>query len=334
MARKITDFPSIAVGALVLACASALCGTTVALADSKGKKVLLAESFAAHPYVATIIKSFKAKAESYGMDVTVQAAGVDAALQARQFEDGVARKFDLIVVQAVSEQAIVPALAHAKDAGIPVIISNNTPKDGTEAYYQTFVGQDQIEMGRIVGRAMIKAFKETGRDGGKVALITGILTEGIGPRRLAGIKEALAANPKIEIVATEDGKWDTATSERVAGQVFARFAALGGLDAVYGMADNQAVAAIKAAEAAGIAVGAGPRQMLVFGGNCLKEGIEAIKAGKMYSTVAQIPTDIGAKLADEANELFAGKTLSKQTLLPVDLIDKSNVAKWEAACTY
>jgi ribose transport system substrate-binding protein len=94
------------------------------------------------------------------MEVSVQAAGVDAALQARQFDDGVARKFDLIIVQPVSEQAIVPALARAKEAGIPVIISNNTPKDGTEALYQTFVGQDQNEMGRIVGRQIVKSFKE------------------------------------------------------------------------------------------------------------------------------------------------------------------------------
>jgi hypothetical protein len=57
------------------------------------------------------------------------------------------------------------------------------------------------------------------------------------------------------IVAVEDARWDTATSERVAGQLYARFATSGGLDAVYGMADNQASAAIRAAEAAGIAVG-------------------------------------------------------------------------------
>ena len=76
----------------------------------------------------------------------------------------------------------------------------------------------------------------------------------------------------MEIAAIEDGRWDTATSERLAGQLYARFAATGGLDALYGMADNQAVAAIKAAEAAGIAVGTGPKQLIVVGGNCQKEG--------------------------------------------------------------
>jgi len=43
---------------------------------------------------------------------------------------------------------------------------------------------------------------------------------------------------------------------------------------------------------------------------------------------------VGEKLADAANDYFSGKTLPKETLLPVELIDKDNVSKWEAACTY
>ena len=165
-------------------------------------------------------------------------------------------------------------------------------------------------------------------------MITGALQEGLGPRRVAGFRDALKANPKVEIVAMEDGRWDTATSERLAGQLYARFAAGGGLDAIYGMADNQAVAAIRASEAAGLAVGILPKQLVVVGSNCLKEGIDGIKAGKLYSTLSQIPTDLGVKTADTVNDYFNGTKLPKQVLLPVVLITKENVAQWEAKCTY
>ena len=138
-------------------------------------------------------------------------------------------------------------------------------------------------------------------------------------------------NPKIEIAATEDAHWDTATSERIAGQLYARFAATGGLDLVYGMADNQAIAAMKAAQAAGIAVGEGQKKLALVGGNCLKEGIDAIKAGDMYATLSQIPTDLGIKEADAVNDYFAGKTLPKNDLLPVEMITKANVGQWQAA---
>jgi ribose transport system substrate-binding protein len=151
---------------------------------------------------------------------------------------------------------------------------------------------------------------------------------------VTGFREAVKGNPKVEIVAVEDARWDTATSERTAGQLYARFAATGGLDAVYGMADNQAVAAIRAAEAANIAVGAKPKELLVVGGNCLKEGMESIKAGKMHSTISQIPTDLGARAADVTNDHFAGAKVPKNVLLPSTTVTKANVAEWEQPCTY
>lgn len=321
--------------ALALGAGLALQSPAALAADAaKGKKVLLVESFAAHPYVATIIKSFRERAQSHGMEVTVVAAGLDAALQAQQVDDGIARRFDFIAVQPVSEQGVVPALVRAKQANIPVMIVNNSPKDGTENLYMTFVGQDQNLMGKMAGELVEKALKESGRSSGKVALITGALSEGIGPRRVAGFKDAMKAAPKVDVAAVEDGHWDTATSERIAGQLYARFAARGGLDAVYGMADNQAVAAIRAAEAAGIKVGTGAKQMVVVGGNCLKEGLDAIRAGKMYGTLTQSPTEVGNKAADVIADYFAGKKPQKMTLLPVVAVTKANVEQWAAACTY
>jgi ribose transport system substrate-binding protein len=313
--------------------ASTIC-PALAAGESKGKKIAYLQSLATHPYVAATTKSFRSRAEALGMEITLLTSMLDAALQAQQIDDAIARKFDAVVVAPTSEQAVVPALARAKQAGVPVIVINNTPKEGTEDLYLTFVGQDQAAMGRLAGEATLQALKASGRAAGKVALITGALQQGIAPRRVAGFREAVKANPKVEIAAVEDARWDTATSERIAGQLYARFAPTGGLDAVYGMADNQAVAAIRAADAAGIAVGGGGKQLVAVGGNCLKEGIEAIKTGKMQATVSQIPTDLGVRTADVIEEHFSGKKLPKEVLLPITTITKANEAQWEAPCTY
>jgi ABC-type sugar transport system substrate-binding protein len=321
----------LSLGALLIVIAT----TPAHAADqSKGKKIAFLQTLATHPYVTATTKSFRARAEALGMEVTFFTSMLDAALQAQQIDDAIARRFDLVVVVPTSEQAVVPALARAKQAGVPIIIVNNTPKDGTEDLYLTFVGQDQTAMGRLAGEAMLKDLKDSGRDGGKIAMITGALQQGIAPRRVAGFREAVKANARVEIVAVEDARWDTATSERIAGQLYARFAATGGLDAVYGMADNQAVAAIRAAEAAGIAVGGATKQLIVVGGNCLKEGLDAIKAGKMQSTVTQIPTELGVRAANVIDEFFAGKKPAKEVLLPITTVTKANVAQWEAPCTY
>lgn len=306
-----------------------------AASASKGKKVALLLTIMTTPYVAALAKAFQARAHHYGMDVTLFAAQYDAALQAQQIDNAIARKFDVLVLMSAGESAVVPPLIRAKAAGIPVIMTNNVPKAGTEDLYVTFVGQDQYRLGQVAAKAVSNGLKASGRKVGKVAAITGFLSSGAAIRRTAGFKEAVKKYSNIDLVAVEDGRWDTATSERIAGELYARFASKGGLDAVYGMADNQAVAAIHAAEAAGIKVGyASPKELVVVGGNCLKEGIDSIKAGKMYATFSQIPTDLGVKTADTVNAYFSGKKLPKKILLPVELIDKGNVAQWARKCTY
>jgi len=54
----------------------------------------------------------------------------------------------------------------------------------------------------------------------------------------------------------------------------------------------------------------------------------------MYSSVTQIPTDLGRRTADAADEYFSGKKLPKADLLPAELITKTNLAQWQAPCTY
>src|SRR5262249_23712762 len=164
---------------------------TLAAGESKGKKIAYLQSLATHPYVAATTKSFRSRAEALGMEITLLTSMLDAALQAQQIDDAIARKFDVVVVAPTSEQAVVPALARARQAGVPVVIINNTPKEGTEELSPTFVGQDQTAMGRLAGEATLEALKASGRAAGKVALITGALQQGIAPRRVAGFREAL-----------------------------------------------------------------------------------------------------------------------------------------------
>jgi ribose transport system substrate-binding protein len=217
---------------------------------------------------------------------------------------------------------------------VPVIYLIEPPKPGTEDLYLTSIGENQVELGRVAGASIVTGFKNSGRDGGKVAAITGSLQEGVAPLRLQGFKEALQANPKIELVAIEDAAWDTVKSQTIASQLFARFAGQGGLAAMYGMADNQALAIIDAAESAGLMVGSGPNDLLVVGSNCVPQTVGAIRSGKLYSSGSQIPTHLGEKAAMAAADYFSGKTVPKTIRLPVEVINKSNIDKWAQACTY
>jgi ABC-type sugar transport system substrate-binding protein len=320
--------------ALITTLGISLLTSADANADPQGKKIAFLVTSPTHPFIAALSKTFITKANSFGMEVNTVSQHFDAALQAQQVDDAIARKFDVLAIIAGSEQAIIPALSRAKQAGVPVILINSPPRDGSEDLYLSFVGEDHVELGRITGLSVLKALKDGGREGGKVALITGSLQEGVGPRRVLGFREAMKTNPQAQIVSVEDAKWQTDLSERIAGQLFARFAVQGGLDAIYGMADNQAAAIIQAAKSANIALGIEKGKLIVVGSNCLKQGIAGIKAGEQYSTGTQVPTRTGLKAAEMIADYFNGRKLPKNEILPVETITKANVAQWEEACSY
>jgi ribose transport system substrate-binding protein len=303
-----------------------------ALADAKGKRVAFFVSGPTHPWVAALSKSFLAHAKELGLEVTEFDTPYDSSIQSQQVDDAVARKFDLLAIEPASDTAILPALARAKAAKIPVVIVNTALRAGSDDYFVTYVGADHFDAGKKAGQALLASLKAGGRDAAKVALITGNMSQNNTQQRIAGFKDAIKANPKVTIVATEDAKWETAPSEQIAGQLFARFASSGGLDGLYAMADNQAIATIRAADASGVKLG--EKNLIVVGSNCDSDGIKAIRDGRMGGTVTFAPGPIGNGAADAIAGYFSGKQQPKVQMLPVDIVDKADVEKWAGICTF
>src|SRR5205809_7550795 len=101
-------------------------------ATPKGTKIAFLVTSPTHPFIATLSKTFVSRANSFGMEVNTVSQHFDAALQAQQVDDAIARQFDMLAIIAGSEQAIVPALIRAKQSGVPVILVNSPPRDGSE----------------------------------------------------------------------------------------------------------------------------------------------------------------------------------------------------------
>ena len=304
-----------------------------AQADQAGKRIAYLGTAANQPFVAGMSQAVVAKADSLGMKVTGFFSPFNPALQAQQVDDIIARKFDIMIMMAVSEHAIIPSLERAKKAGIPVILVTGTIQ-GHEDLYLTYVGENPVELGRLAAEATVEGLKKSGRTSGKIALITGSMQEGVAPLRVEGFKEVLNKYPSYKIVASEDAQWDTAMSEKAAGQIFARFAPQGGVDAVYGMSDNQATAAIQAANSAGIKVGSEPNDLVVVSGNCMKPGVGAIENGAMYATINQTPVPTAETAVQVAADYFNGKMPPKHIFLPIQIVTKANIATFAGPCSY
>ena len=149
------------------------------------------------------------------MQVTNLSANYDAAVQAQQLDDGIAQKFDMIVLCYVNDQAVIPALTRAKAAGIPVILF----ADADEAKNRKisgprYIGTENADLGRLAGEDLVQGLAAEGKTTAKVVAVTGSASRSMSRRAWTPSKPYWPSTPASKLVATEDGKWNTALSEK------------------------------------------------------------------------------------------------------------------------
>jgi ribose transport system substrate-binding protein len=303
-------------------------------AAPEGKRVMLLGTSNTNPYIGAWTATFIKFATQAGMKVTNLSSNYDAAVQSQQVDDAIAQKFDIIVIVYVNDQAIIPALTRAKAAGIPVVLVVTPLKKDYEELFMSYVGTDHGDLGRLAAEGMVKGLMAEGKTKAQIVAVTGIAQQLNVQTRIAAFKDVLAKHPGFGLVAIEDGKWNTALSEKITGELLVRFNARGGVDGVFAMADNQATGAIQAIESAGLKIGVANNGIVVVGSNCMKDGILHIKSGQQYATATQIPTEEAEVAAKKVAGYFNGEKLKKYELVPVYGITKENVDKFAAGCSY
>jgi ABC-type sugar transport system substrate-binding protein len=310
----------------------ALGGDTIAAVE--GKRVMLLGTANTNPYIGAWTATFAKLATQAGMKVTNLSSNYDAAVQSQQIDDAIAQKFDMIVLCYVNDQAIVPALTRAKAAGIPVILWATPIKKDYEELFTSYVGTDHSELGRIAGENMVKGLAAEGKTKAQVIAVTGLAQQIHVATRMEAFKAVIAKHPGIELAAVEDGKWNTALSEKITGELLVRFSARGGVDGIFAMADNQATGSIQAVESAGLKFGVADNGIVIVASNCMKDGIVHINSGQQYSTATQIPTEEAEVTANKVLAYFNGQKLNKYEMVPVYGITKENVGQFAAGCSY
>jgi ribose transport system substrate-binding protein len=303
-------------------------------AAPQGKRVVVLATSNTNPYIGAWTSTFTKFATQAGMKVTNLSANYDAAVQSQQIDDAIAQKFDLMVICYVNDQAIVPALTRAKAAGIPVVLYATPMKKDQEALWTSYIGTENADLGRLAGEEMVKGLAAEGKTKAKVVAVTGLAQQINVMARMAAFKAALAQHPGFELVDSQDGKWNTAVSEKVTGELLVRFAGQGGIDGIFAMADNQATGAINAVESAGLTLGVAKKGIVVVASNCMKDGVVHIRSGQQYGTATQIPTEEAEFAAKEVTGYFSGGQMKKYDIIPVYGITKDNVDKFAAGCSY
>ena len=99
-------------------------------------------------------------------------AGASAATQSKQFEEMIAAKVDVLLVDAVDAKAIAPDIEKAKDAGIPVIAYDRLAEGPIDAY----ISHDNELVGEVQGRSIVEALGSKAATS-KIVMMNGSLAD-------------------------------------------------------------------------------------------------------------------------------------------------------------
>ncbi|WP_434751545.1 substrate-binding domain-containing protein [Paenibacillus amylolyticus] len=190
-------------------------------------------------------KSIQDSAKEAGYDLKFSDAQQKQENQIKALRSFIQQKVTVIAFSPVVESGWDTVLKEAKDAGIPVILTDRAVDSADKSLYKTFIGSDFVEEGRKAGQWLSDKYKDTQEEINIVELQG---TTGSAPAndRKEGFMEVIGSNAKLKVIASQTGDFTRAKGKEVM-QAFLK--AHKKIDVLYAHNDDMALGAIQAIEA-------------------------------------------------------------------------------------
>ena len=241
--RKI--FRQCATGALALLLAACSGGSDGAK-DANGSKAItvgFSQVGAESEWRTANTESIKSSAAEAGIDLKFSDAQQKQENQIKAIRSYIAQKVDVIAFSPVVETGWDTVLVEAKNAKIPVVLTDRSVKVKDDSLYVTFMGSDFTEEGRKAGRWLVEKMKG---NAGPINIVELQGTVGSAPAidRKKGFEEIIKSDPKFKIIRSQTGDFTRAKGKEVM-QAFLK-AEPGKINVLYAHNDDMAIGEIQA----------------------------------------------------------------------------------------
>jgi len=215
----------------------------------------------------------------------------------------IAQKVDVISFSPIVTTGWEAILREAKNAKIPVILTDRSVDVSDSSLYVTLVGSDFEAEGERAGHMMEKVLQ--GHTGPvNLAQLEGTTGSAPAIERTKGFKKIMDSHPEWKLVITQSGNFERAKGQEV---MAAFLGAHPEINALFAQNDDMGIGAIQAIEAAGKKPGTDIKIVTIDG---IKDGFTAMAAGKINGICECNPL-LGPQLMDTVKKVLAGQTLDK-----------------------
>jgi len=228
--------------------------------------------------------------------------------QRNDISDLIMQGASAIFINPVNWKGIKGSLLQAKEKSIPCIVVD-APAQDMDLVLCT-VASDNVKAGRLAAQALVQVCRPA-----KIVILH-LQANKACIDRVEGFTQEIAKYPDMEIIDIQEGKGTTEGARPVMLDLMGRYPEL---NAAFPINDPSALGTISALESTGKL-----DRVTVVTVDGSAEGVAAIKAGKLHSTSAQFPKEIGRAAAQKVYESLAGKEVEKEVKVRVELITKEN----------
>lgn len=294
------------------------CNRSQEVEDTRPKVALVLKTLN-NPFFITLQQGAQEEADKQGLNLIVQAAEreLDVEKQMQIVENLIQAQVKAILISPSGSKEILPSIAKANAAGIPVlIVDTRIDREAAKeagVTTETFIGSDNYEGGRVAGEFVVR-----GRAGEtKIAILEGIAGHETGDSRLRGFMDAVSGVKGIEIVASQPANFERDQGFNVTQNILQAHPEVTVLFACNDMMALGAVEAIAAAGRTG--------EISVIGFDAVDDARKAIKEGTMVASVAQSPSMIGKVAVENAAKVLNGETIPSDIPVAIELITRAGL---------
>ncbi len=266
-----------------------------------------------HPFHVGEVEGAEEAARRNDFKLTVVGGEGDVTKQIAAFENLIQQGVDVISVNAIDIAAYGPALEAAAAANIPVVLLHSESDQVVAT-----LGFDEYATGQAVGEYAITLLEEkNGSASGQVAILQGLLGQGLNESRTGGFTDVMDEYPDIEVVAKEPTNWDPQRATEITENLLV---AHPDLDMIYGLSDGLTVPAAEAVERAGRA-----DDIIMVSVDGSDFALEAVEEGRLASTFLYAPQYSGYWKAWLPYRVALGEDVDRENLIRGALVTPENV---------
>jgi len=288
------------------AAAVALCAAAMPAFAAKPLTIGFSQVGAESEWRTANTASIKAAAKQAGVNLKFADAQQQQQNQVKAIRSFIAQRVDVIAFSPVVETGWETVLREARNAKIPVILTDRAVKVSDPSLYASFIGSDFVEEGRRAGRWLLAYAKKNPGKPMNIVELQG--TTGAAPAndRKKGFAEAIAANPAMKIIRSQTGDFTRAKGKEVM-EAFLKSEGKN-INVLYAHNDDMAIGAIQAIEEAGLKPG---KDIVIVSIDGVRGAFEAMMQGKLNATIECNPL-LGPTLMQTAQAVVAGKPVAQR----------------------